>query len=218
MPGVRWLPWTLPFVCFILVTYIVISRWNCWLLSIWTGWILVLLGISLSTLYTRNSSNAMWVCVAILLGSGIGILYPSLHTASELIASQACDEEMTRRSVTNYGFFHLLGKTFGIAIGSSIFGNELLQDFRSIPTVKEYARNYAKDAVALVARIRATPGGEGSPRMLITDAYVDTLRVMWIVLSAFAALALLISFLGRPRELKPQRDVELRNLDESYVV
>ena len=160
----------------------------------------------------------MWVCVAMLLGSGIGILYPSLHTASELIASQAFDEEMTRRSVTNYGFFHILGKTFGIAVGSSIFGNELLHHFRSIPSVKDYARNYAKDGVALVARIRATPGGEGSTRMMITDAYVDTLKVVWIVLAAFAGLALLISILGRPREAKPRRDVEMMNLDPEYIV
>jgi hypothetical protein len=211
------LPWTLPFVTFILITYIVISRWNLWLFSIWTGWVMVLLGISLTTLYTRTSSIATWVAVAVLLGSGIGVLYPSLHTASELIASQG-DEEMTRRSVTNYAFFHLLGKTYGISIGSSVFGNELLKRFESIPTVQEYARNYAKDAVALVARIRATPGGEGSAKMQITDAYVDTLRVIWIVLSVFAGLALLISVLGRPREKKRHRDVEMRDLDKEFAV
>jgi hypothetical protein len=207
MPGVRWLPWTLPFI-----------SWNCWLLMIWIGWALVLLGIALTTLYTRTSSNAIWVLAAVILGSGIGILYPALHTASELIASQAGDEEMTRRSVTNYGFFHLMGKAFGIAVGASIFGNELLGHFHKIPTVKEYARNYAKDAVALVARIRATPGGEGSPKMMVTDAYVDTLKVVWIVLAAFTAFALVLSVLGRPRDCKPRRDVELRGLDGGYVV
>lgn len=202
----------------ILLTYVIVSRWNCWLFSIWTGWGLVLLGLALTTLYTRHSSVATWVCVAIILGSGIGVLSPSLHTASELIASQG-DEDISRRAVTNYAFFHILGKSFGVAIGSSIFGNELLKRFEKIPTVNEYARNYAKDAVALVARIRATPGGEGSARMRITDAYVDALRVIWVVLSVFAGLALLISVLGKPRISRRRREVEMKDLGkEGYVV
>lgn len=213
--GVRWFPWTLPLVFFILVTFIVVSRWNIWLLSIWLGWFLVLLGVAMSTLYSRSSSDGLWICIAIVLGSGVGILYPSLHTASELIAAQEEDEKMVTRAVTNYSFFQLLGKTFGVGIATSIFENGLIEHLKDNPTFVGLARQYANDAVALVIRVRATSGGEGSPKTQIADAYIDSLRSIWITMAVLAGLALLASCFMMPKvEQESDREVEMKNLGE----
>jgi fucose permease len=212
-----------------MATYIIVSRWNCWLISIWLGWILVLIGVSLSTLLVRTESVAIWVSSAMLLGTGVGILYPSLHTASELIAA-VDDDEMKRRSVTNYAFFHILGKAFGIGIAASVFENELFRHLKNAPAFRPFARQYTNNAVALVVRIRSTPGGEGSPKVEIVDAYVNSLKAVWITIAVFVAIALIASVLGRPKEPEvqeadieiridePPPDVELRSLDKSYVV
>jgi hypothetical protein len=110
--GVRWFPWTIPLAIIILVTFVIISRWNLWIYAIWMGWLLVLFGVAMTTFYTRTSSDGKWVSIAIVSGAGIGILFPSLHTASELIASRENDDERQRRAVTNSSFFHYLGKDF----------------------------------------------------------------------------------------------------------
>ncbi|KAF1948410.1 MFS general substrate transporter [Byssothecium circinans] len=212
-PGVRWLPWMLPFVVFIVVTFIVVSRWNLWLPAIWLGWALVVLGVALTTLYTRTSSNAAWICIAMISGSGIGILYPSLHTASELIAAQ--DQSRTRRAITNYTFFHFLGKTVGVAMATSIFQNEIFKNLSKNPTYSEFARKYTNDAVALVARIRATEGGPGSAKEQIMDIYIKSLKMVWIVVAVLAALAFVNSFFMMPKETQVVEEVEM---DRSYVV
>ncbi|KAF2639122.1 MFS general substrate transporter [Massarina eburnea CBS 473.64] len=213
-PGVRWLPWMLPFVIFVLITFIAVSRWNLWLPAIWLGWALVVLGVSLTTLYTRNSSNAAWIVIAMISGSGIGILYPSLHTASELIAAQ--DESRARRTITNYTFFHFLGKTVGVAMGTCIFENELLKNLRRNETFSEFAQKYTNDAVALVARISVTPnGGAGSAKEQIMDIYIQALKMVWMIVAVLAALAFINSIFMMPKEKNRHDDLEL---DQAYVV
>lgn len=219
--GVIFLPWTLPFVLFIVATYIIVSRWNCWLLAIWIGWGLVLIGVSMSTALVRTDSNGVWVASAMILGTGVGVLYPSLHTASELMAAVE-DEELTRRSVTNYAFFHLLGKAFGVGIAISVFQNQLLSNLKETPAVRDFAKVYAEDAVALVLRIRLTAGGEGSPKFRIIDAYVDSLKSVWIAMVILVVLAFVASFLGKPKEQQPEVGEVFvqppKNVDKSYVV
>ncbi|KAF2256814.1 MFS general substrate transporter, partial [Trematosphaeria pertusa] len=217
--GVRWFPWTLPLVIFILITFVVVSRWNTWLPSIWLGWVLVLLGVALTTIYARTSPTGTWVSIAIVLGSGVGILYPSLHTASELIAEQEEEDNgKSRRAVTNYTFFQLLGKSFGVAIATSVFENEFFKHLRSNPLFERFAKEYTTDAVALVTRVRATTGGEGSPKTQIADAYVDSLKTIWILMAVLAGLALVVSCFMMPKESRKKQDVEMKNLDEGYVV
>jgi hypothetical protein len=211
--GVRWLPWMLPFIILVLTTFIVVSRWNMWLPAIWLGWILVLVGVSLTTLYSRTSSNATWVCIAMIAGSGVGILYPSLHTASELIAAN--NESRARHSITNYTFFHFLGKTFGVAMATSIFQNGLLKNLSNNPIFAEFATKYTNDSVATVAKILVTPGGPGTPKEQIMDIYVKSLKSIWIALAVLAAVALVSSFFMMPKESQVEQEVEM---DPSYTV
>lgn len=209
----------MPLVFFVLATFIVVSRWNTWLLSIWLGWFLVLLGVGLTTVYSRTTTNATWVSIAIVLATGVGILYPSLHTASELIVAQQ-DEAKTRRAVTNYAFFQLLGKACGVTMATSIFGNQLLKHLRSNATFERYARQYANDAVALVIRVQATAGGKGSPKEQIADAYVDSLRAIWTTMAVLAGLALVVSCFMMPKESDQSKtsEVEMKPLEEDSAV
>ncbi|CAI6258973.1 unnamed protein product [Periconia digitata] len=212
--GVRWLPWTLPFIICVTVTFIVVSRWNLWLLAIWIGWALTTLGISLTVLFTRTVPNVGWVCIAIVTGAGLGVLYPSLHTAAELIAAQ--DINKARRAITNYSFFHFLGKAFGVAMGLSIFENELLKNLKANPTFEDFATRYTNDAVATVAKIQKT---EGLVQVQIMDIYVQSLRTVWMVLAGISGLALILSIFIKPRESKTAattyREVEM---DGTYAV
>lgn len=216
--GTRWLPWSLPLVLLIAATYLVISNWNLWLYAIWLGWFLVVLGVALTSFYSRTSSDAMWISIAMVSGSGIGILFPSLHTASELIAGREDDEEKQRRAVTNAAWFHYLGKAGGVAVGTCVFENRLFGMLDASEVYHEYAREYANVSVALLVRIRATPGGEGSPKVQIADMYAESLKSVWILLAVLAGVALLGSCFMMPRVTKASKDAEMENMNGGYVV
>ncbi|KAJ4297665.1 hypothetical protein N0V90_005559 [Kalmusia sp. IMI 367209] len=216
--GVRWLPWTIPLSILILITFIVISRWNAWVYSIWLGWFLVVLGVAMTTFYSRTSSDGMWVSIALVSGSGIGILFPSLHTASELIATREKDDERQRRAVTNSSWFHYLGKSFGVGIATCIFENRLFKQLAANSIYHNFAREYANDSVSLLVRIRATPGGRGSAKVQIADMYIQSLKSIWILMAVLAGLALLASCFMMPKAPRKDEEAEMKNLDESYVV
>jgi len=172
----------------------------------------------MTTLYTRTSSDGTWIAIAFVSGSGIGILFPSLHTASELIASHEKDEEKQRRAVTNSSWFHYLGKAFGVAIGTCVFENRVFHHMDGNATFHDYAREYANDSVSLLVRIRATPGGEGSAKVQIADMYVDSLKSIWILMAVLAGLALLSSCFMMPKAWRKEEVEQLKDVDNTYAV
>jgi hypothetical protein len=213
--GEIFFPWTISLVAFVLITFFVVRKWDCWRVSIWMGWLLVVVGIALTTLFSRQSPTVQWVSIAIALGSGMGILFPSLHTASDVVASQ---EGRTKQAVTNFMFFQLLGKTLGLGVATSIFQNKLRRCLANEPLFKRYAETYTKDSVALVVRVRATPHASGGLGMEIADVYVSSLRAIWIFLAAVAALALLSSFFIASNRQTRAREVEVRVLENGHIV
>ncbi|KAL1606712.1 hypothetical protein SLS60_004119 [Paraconiothyrium brasiliense] len=216
--GVRWFPWTIPLAVVILFTFVVISRWNAWIYAIWLGWLLVMFGVAMTTFYTRTSSDGKWVSVAIVSGTGIGILFPSLHTASELIASRERDDERQRRAVTNSSYFHYLGKAFGVGLATCIFQNRLLHQLDASEIYHGFAKEYAVESVSLLVRIRATPGGPGSAKVQIADMYVESLKSVWTLMAVLAGIALLASCFMMPKVPKAEKEAEMKNIDGSYVV
>jgi hypothetical protein len=145
----------------------------------------------------------------------MGILFPSLHAASDVVASQ---EGRTKQAVTNFMFFQLLGKALGLGITTSIFQNQFRKGLLDEPLFKRFAEAYTKDSVALVIRVRTTPQVGNGLRMEMADVYVSSLRAIWIFLATVAALALLSSLLIASNRQTRTREVELRVLEHGYVV
>ncbi|KAF2866203.1 major facilitator superfamily domain-containing protein [Massariosphaeria phaeospora] len=215
--GVQLISWTIPLAILAGATVVAIGRWGCWRWAIWSGWGLVVLGIALTSLLTRVSSSTMWVAIAIVSGSGVGILYPSLSAASQLAVSHDEEYELTR-AVTNFVFFQFLGQALGVSVGTSIFQNQFSRNVRNNTTFEEHAAHYTNDAVALVSRIRATESAEESSRTQMQEVYVESLNLLWIILAALAGAALLASLLIKKKDMKRNRDVEMRNFDTSGTV
>ena len=172
----------------------------------------------MTTFYSRTSSDGMWVSIAMVSGSGIGVLFPSLHTASELIAHRESDDEKQRRAVTNSSWFHHLGKSFGVALSTCIFQNRLFHQLDANEIYHNYAREYTNTSVSLLVRIRATPGGEGSAKVQIADIYSNALRSVWTTLAVLAGVALLGSCFMMPKKSKAENESEMKTLDGVQVV
>ena len=67
-------------------------------------------------------------------------------------------------------------------------------------------------------RIRATPGGEGSPKVQIADMYANSLKSVWILLAVLAGVALLGSCFMMPKVAKVEKDREMGDMNGGYVV
>lgn len=92
-----------------------------------------------------------------------------------------------------YSFFRALGQTFGVAIGGVIFQNRLkiALSTSSNAVLVANSDDWAKDASALVEIIRKLPNND-TKQQLVT-AYIDSLKVIWIVMCALCGVAFLLS-------------------------
>ncbi|PSN61233.1 MFS general substrate transporter, partial [Corynespora cassiicola Philippines] len=183
------LPWTLSFAALAGVSFFLVSKLNYWRPAVWLGWVLTVVGVALMSLITRDSPTGMWVGIGVATGTGIGILYPGLHVAS--LVNDPADDEKVSIGVTNFTFFQFLGQTLGVAVGTSVFQNEFFKNLKARPFYVEDAALYAKDAVALVVRVRGPESS--STKIQMIDSYVDALRVVWIIMAALAGVALISS-------------------------
>ncbi|KAF2190863.1 MFS general substrate transporter [Zopfia rhizophila CBS 207.26] len=212
--GVSMLPWTLALAIFALTTAVYIVKSRHYRPAIWLGWFLITLGVALMALFTRSSTTATFVGIAMVSGIGLGVLYPALSIASQAPAQN----DNLPFAVTNYSFFQTLGQTLGVAVGGAIFQNQLHRQLLKNPQLERLAQAYAKDAVAVVQAIRAMPGGEGTLKTDLADAYVHALRPIWIVMAALAGVAFAVSFFTRALAINRTEEQEcahqMRTFDE----
>ena len=106
-----------------------------------------------------------------------------------------------------YSFFRALGQTFGVAIGGVIFQNRLkvILSTSSNAVLVANASDWAKDASALVEIIRNLPNEDVKQRLV--TAYIDSLKVIWIVMCVICGVALLLS-LAFTKNISLERPLE----------
>jgi hypothetical protein len=89
------------------------------------------------------------------------------------------------------GFFRSVGQTVGVAIGESIFQNQLNKKMMAYPLLTPLANEYSKNANRLVKIIKAIP--DSLMKTQLVQSYADALKVVWAVACAFAGLAFIVS-------------------------
>jgi MFS family permease len=209
--------WSLPFVLFALIAFFVVTRTNMHRVMVWFGWFLVAIGVGLLTILTREAATAMWLCIAVFFGIGMGLLYPTLPSLA--IPRYTALVKDGDSAVTNLVFFQTLGQTLGVAMGSAIFQNRLYRELLKRPALDELAMRYVKDAFELAEIIRDTKGDNEPLKIQVADAYIASIRGIWIVMAALAGIALVASFLLVKATAKARpNETEVRSVDEPYIV
>lgn len=163
----------------------------------WAAWFLVVLGFSLMAILTRDSGTAKWLCIALASGFGVGALYPTIST----LAYFTHQIEYKDDAVTNLAFFQSLGQALGVALGSSILQNQLLRELRKHPVLHGYALRYAKNAFVLISIVRQVSSSGDVLKLQVGDMYVSSIRVVWVVMAALAAVAMVASLLISAHEV-----------------
>lgn len=193
--GVALFPATFTVAPLAVVTGFAITKTGRWRWSIWSGWVISTLGLGLLVLLEVDTKIPQWIFIDLVSGVGLGILFPSLQFQ---LQAASTNKDMAF-AVAMFVFFRSFGQALGVAIGGVIFQNEMANNLRSYPLFFERASELAKDAVALVEIIRHTSVEDG--KLDLQTAYTDSLRTVYIFVTAMAGVSLVASLFIKPYDL-----------------
>ncbi|CCU75244.1 unnamed protein product [Blumeria hordei] len=164
--------------------------------ALWSGWALTSIGFGLLYLEDAKTPNLIWIFLNIVPGLGMGILFTSMALA----IPAACKPIDMAHAVAFFTFFRAFGNCVGVAIGGSIFQNQIKHKLAAYPLLSNLAEQYSQDAAALVEIIREMQ--DGPMREQLMEAYAESLRVLWVIMSGLSSLALISNFWVKAYTLK----------------
>lgn len=203
MAGVGLFPQTFTVAPTSVIVGVVIAKTGKYRWSVWSGWVLTTTGMGLMVLLTRNTSTVEWIFLNLVSGTGIGMLYSGMSFSIQAAASNA-DLPF---AAAMFSFFRAFGQMLGVAIGGVIFQNEMTKKLQVYPELAPMAKTYSSDASAMVQIIKNMSASEDLAKTHLIQAYVDSLRVLWIVMCTFAGLSLILSILW-VKEHSLERELE----------
>lgn len=187
MSGVDLFPATFTVAPAAVVVGAVITKIGSYRWAVWTGWILATLGYGLQYLLDVHTSTVAWVFITLIAGTGTGMLYPSLTFAMQ--AATANKDQAY--GVSLFTFFRAAGQAVGVAVGGSIFQNNVKRQILKHPSIAAHASEYALDATVLVEIIKAMP--DSLPKTDLIQSYADALKIVWATMAGLSGAALIAS-------------------------
>ncbi|KAM3076350.1 hypothetical protein ACMFMG_007171 [Clarireedia jacksonii] len=172
------------------VVGLVIAKTGRYRPSIWFGWALSTLGLGLLILLKESTSTVSWIFITLVPGIGFGCLFSAQGFAAQASASSA---DLPFAGAM-YSFFRAFGQTIGVAISGVIFQNAFKKKILGT-AYAVFADDWSKDASAFVQIVKAWSdnGAEGEMKVVVIRAYVESLRMVWIIMCAVVAVAFLTS-------------------------
>lgn len=163
--------------------------------AIWSGWALTVLGMGLLILEGVETTIPQWIFINLVAGLGTGVLFPSMAFAIQ----GSIPVESIASGVAFYSFFRAFGQTLGIAIGGTIFQNQIRKNILSYPLIAGSADAWSQDATALVAILNIMEDGPAKDQLL--HSFADALKTLWAVMCGLAALGLFTSIFTKAYSL-----------------
>ena len=165
-----------------------ISRTGHYRWAVWTGWVITTLGLGFLYLLDVNTTTVQWIMMNLVVGVGLGFNYSALG----VVLQAATSEEDMSSAVAMFTFFRLFGQAIGVVIGGVVFQNQIKTKLlEAPPDLAAMAEEYASDGSALAQLIIALPPTPS--KVILIQAYADSLKMFWIVLTAISAAALFVS-------------------------
>ncbi|KAH7333461.1 major facilitator superfamily domain-containing protein [Rhexocercosporidium sp. MPI-PUGE-AT-0058] len=180
------------------------SRTGRYLEPIRIGVLFMVLGNGLYVLFPASTSIACLVGFQIIAGFGQGLISESPLIAVQALASQ----DDTATTTSTFGFTRSLSATLSVVICGVIFQNSmnLKAAYLSLPPVNlpknvidALAGGHAAANVMIIGRI-----GGMRQRIAVKEAFVWSLRNMWIFTTCVAAIAVVASCFVRKNVLSEE--------------
>jgi hypothetical protein len=208
--GIAVLPETLTVAPSAVVTSIIIGRTGYYHWAILSGWILTILGFGLFYLMDNSISVVGLVFVNLLPGVGLGMLLPAMSMAVQISNSP----QDLGHAVSTLAFLRSGGQCLGVAIGSSIFTNQL---YRELETVGLGPDVNTEDFLAVINGM-ANNDTETETLIKAKVALTGSLRMVWICACAFAAVSGLLFCFAKCPPLPKEDHIETETCTERAVL
>ena len=167
---------------------IIASKTGHYRWSIWSGWILSVLGLGLLYLLSPDTSVPAWVFINLVVGLGLGLLFSSMNFSIQA----ATPQKYAGFAAAIYVFMRSLGQGIGVAVGGIVFENQFAIKLSDYPSLQGNVTDLSQDASGLVQIIKSMPA-DSPERTMIINAYADALKVVWVVMAGIAFVALVSS-------------------------
>ncbi|KAI4114346.1 MAG: hypothetical protein LQ345_004852 [Seirophora villosa] len=181
------------------VTGRLMSRFGSYRWAIWLGWVTALVGTGLLILLDVDTQVYTWVLVFVVMGLGHGLILISLNFSVQAMA----DSQNAAYAAAMYTCIRSIGMCFGVAVGGTVFQNELgehLEDLQ-LPT------RVANDAERFVSDLKAFPKASRDYQQYIV-AYARSFKSVFVVLTVLTGVGGLLSLLIKEHTMNKELDSE----------
>ena len=159
--------------------------------AIWIGWAISALGCGLLIRLDQYTSTAQWAGYFIVIGLGSGVVLSSLNFGTQALCREGRD---AGRAASMYAFCRTLGMTIGVAVGGTTFQNLMSHKLKQLGIDTSIAKN-AEGYIQVM--LKQTPEQRAKP----IAAYLHGLRGIYIVMTAAACAAFLLSLLIKHKSM-----------------
>lgn len=184
------------------VVGILITKTGRYRWAIWGGWVFTILGTGLLYLLDVRTSTVRWIFINLAGGLGLGMLFPSMAFAIQASSTNAD----LAFAIAMFAFFRAFGQAVGVAIGGTIFQNQMRIKLLAYPDLAAKADQYSRDATSLVQIIKGTQ--DAALKLQLQQSYADALRIVWITMCGLSALGLLLSLWTKELDLNKPLETE----------
>ncbi|KAL9055839.1 MAG: hypothetical protein Q9206_002977 [Seirophora lacunosa] len=181
------------------VTGRLMSRFGSYRWAIWLGWVTAIVGTGLLILLDVDTQVYTWVLVFVVMGLGHGLILISLNFGVQAMA----DTQNAAYAAAMYTCIRSIGMCFGVAVGGTVFQNELgkhLEDLQ-LPT------RVANDAERFVSDFKAFPKASRDYQQYIL-AYARSFKSVFVVLTILTGVGGLLSLLIKEHTMNKELDSE----------
>ncbi|KAF2831146.1 MFS general substrate transporter [Ophiobolus disseminans] len=211
LAGVSMFPWTFTVAPGSVATGIAIAVSGKYRWANWAGWFLATLCMGLLIMLKPDTSTVAWIFLNLVGGVGTGMLFPAMALAVQ--ASAAVKDQAYAANM--FSFFRAFGQTLGVAIGGVIFQNQMRNKMLTFPLLADLAGEYSKDAAGLVQIIKEMPASDMKEQL--RESYTDALRYIWIVMTVFSAISLIVTLFIDEYDLNTAMDNERGFKDKDKI-
>ena len=174
-----------------IITGIIIHRTGRYRELIWIGMALLTIGNGLYIYFNATSSITEIVIFEFIAGTGAGLLFEPPLIALQALVSQ----DDTATATATLGFFRNLAASFSIVIGGVVFQNgmqlqipKLRMEGLSAGIIQQLSGGDAAANVMIVGTV-----SDPAQQVAVKEAFVLSLRNMWILYTCMSAIGLLAS-------------------------
>ncbi|CAI7591937.1 unnamed protein product [Penicillium palitans] len=201
--GVQFLPSVILAVPTAIVGGVVLTKWGRYQPIHIIGMGLTLLGLGLFTLLDANSNDAEWIIYQIITAIGLGLLLTTTLSAVQVDLK----EKDVGLATATWAFIRSYGAIWGISIPAAIFNTQFgrLAHRISDPAVAAQLANGEAYSHVSATFIRSL---EPRVRDEVVSVYSDTLKLVWQVSLAFAALGFIVIWFEKQIELRTDLETE----------